>query len=70
MNRWLSRQMIGFFVIVTLAGCVDYQEPTGPLPQPEPEDGELTSVVWQADGSSAAGRRVSRAPGSVSTSEP
>lgn len=63
MNRRLSRRMIGFLFIIVIgvAGCVDYQEPTGPIPVPDPGDGELTSVVLGADDNgSATGRPGSR----------
>ncbi|MSR19804.1 MAG: hypothetical protein EXR91_02340 [Gemmatimonadetes bacterium] len=56
MNRWPSRRMIGFLFIFlfAVAGCVDYQEPTGPVPAPDPGDGEFTSVVLRADGNASA----------------
>ena len=53
MNRWLSRRMIGllFLFFFAGAGCVDTAEPTGPVPQPPPDDGgDLTSVDLRADG--------------------
>ena len=55
MNRWLSRRMIGllFVTFIAVAGCVDYQEPTGPVPQPPPDDGELTSAVLRAGGNAS-----------------
>ena len=71
MNRWLSRRIGLFFIAIAVAGCVDYQEPTGPVPTPDPQEGELTSVVVRADGSaSGAGGRASRAPNSASAARP
>jgi hypothetical protein len=42
MNRSRSRRLIGL-VVLALAGCLDTAEPTGPVPTPEPDPGELTA---------------------------
>lgn len=59
MNPSLPLRKIGFLFVflIAVAGCVDYAEPTGPVPVPEPDPGELTSVVVPADGSVPAARR-------------
>ena len=65
MSPSLSRRMIGFLFVflIAVAGCVDYAEPTGPVPVPEPDPGELTSAVVPADADASAARRpASRAP--------
>jgi hypothetical protein len=74
MSPSMSRCMIGFVFVFFLAvsGCVDYQEPTGPLPTPPPDEGgELTSSLGLSGGSaSGTGRPASRAPRSGSASAP
>jgi len=70
MDRAPAWRTIGllFFLFVGVSACVDTAEPTGPVPTPEPEPGELTSVVRPADGpASAASRPGSRSPTSAST---
>lgn len=64
MNPSMSRRMIGFlFVFVmALAGCVDYAEPTGPVPVPEPDPGELTSAAVPANADASAARRPASRP--------
>lgn len=60
MNPSLQRRMIGFLFVLSMAvaGCVDYAEPTGPVPVPEPDPGELTSVAVPADADVSAVRRL------------
>lgn len=67
-----TRRMIGaFFFLFLFAGmwgCVDTAEPTGPVPKPEPDPGELTSVAQPAyDPASVAGRPDPRAPTTAPT---
>jgi hypothetical protein len=48
-------------LLVLWGGCVDYAEPTGPVPTPPPEDGgEITAPVagTSADDLSDAARRA------------
>lgn len=61
MNRWLSRGTLGSLLVV-IAGCVDTAEPTGPMPNPPEDPGELTSVVIDAVGNASEGRTPSAAP--------
>lgn len=59
------KRLIGFLFIFFLvgAGCVDYQEPTGPVPQPPPDDGgDLTSVALGAAAAPTAFDSLGLAP--------
>ena len=57
-RRRLSALLL--LVGLLLPACVDTAEPTGPVPAPEGEEGELTSSVVEDAGAEAVGRSQSR----------
>ena len=44
MKRRSSALVIFASLLALWGGCVDYAEPTTPIPVPEPDPGDLTSV--------------------------
>jgi hypothetical protein len=53
MNRSTTRWVFGF-LLIAVAACVDTAEPTGPVPTPNPDPGEIISTAGQADGALSA----------------
>ncbi len=53
MSRSATRWVFGFLMIAITA-CVDTAEPTGPVPTPEPDPGEIISTAGRADGTVSA----------------
>ena len=51
--------LLTFASLLTLFGCVDYAEPTGPVDLPPPEDGggEFTPAAVSTDGGAPTGQR-------------